>query len=82
MELQHGNSPSERPRATRLREIRVGKGLSILALTLRTGIPSPTLYRYETGKIRQPCLANALAIADALGVDVAELFPPDEEEVA
>lgn len=49
-------------------------GLSGYALAKKVGISQSHLREIETGEIAAPRIDLALAIADALGADVRELF--------
>ncbi len=56
-----------------LKAIRERVGLSQTALALKAGIEPSRMSYYERG--RRPCQRNAKRIADALGVNVRELWP-------
>ena len=65
------------PRMTSvIRELRLKKALSVRELSQMTGIPAPTIFSWENGTrdIRKATLANAVAVANALDTDVAELL--------
>jgi transcriptional regulator with XRE-family HTH domain len=51
--------------------------LSDVELACAAGLDRAHVNRLKNGRTR-PSVATALAIADALGVDVAAVFPPDE----
>ncbi|MCC5974184.1 MAG: helix-turn-helix transcriptional regulator [Rubellimicrobium sp.] len=57
----------------RIRETRVGQGLSLEQLARLTGISAPALSLIETGK-RDPRLTTAGRIAEALRVSLATLI--------
>lgn len=61
----------------RARSLRLRAGLSVDELAQRTGVNRATLYRIESG--RRPHMKTARALADALGITVAEFLG---EEVA
>lgn len=50
------------------------KGWSIEQLARHAKIDKSTICRVENGKIESPSVDIAFALADALGVDVRELF--------
>lgn len=56
-----------------LREERLRQGLSQNETAARAGLPNSTVLRIENGT-RLPSLETALAIADALGVDLGYLI--------
>lgn len=64
-----------------LREARLTAGLSQSDLSQRSGLPKPTLSRYENGHVL-PSLMTLRKLADALGVSESVLLPgnnsPDE----
>ena len=57
----------------RVRELRVGKGLSQEELAFKVGVHRTYLGGIERGE-RNPSLKNISAIAEALGVTLSELF--------
>jgi transcriptional regulator with XRE-family HTH domain len=57
-----------------LRETRLAARLSQADLSERSGLPKPTLSRYENGHVL-PSLATLRKLADALGVGESELLP-------
>jgi len=57
-----------------LREARLAARLSQSDLSQRSGLPKPTLSRYENGHVL-PSLATLRKLADALGVGESELLP-------
>lgn len=56
-----------------MKELRQAKGLSQAALARVAGVPRSWLVELEQGKIRQPSVDKALALARALGVPVEAL---------
>jgi len=64
-----------------LRTARLAAGLSQADLSQRSGLPKPTLSRYENGHVL-PSLQTLRKLADALGVGESALLPgsksPDE----
>ncbi len=65
----------------RLRGLRLAQGLSARALAARLGISPSAVSQIERG-VLQPSVARLIAITDALGVPLAEVFEPSAEEVA
>jgi len=62
----------------RLKEIRTGKRLTQEQVAERAGIDQSTVSELERGVNPNPTLQTILALARALDVDPAELFPvPD-----
>lgn len=61
-----------------LRRIREKRGLSQQSLADRAGVTKSTVYEAETGR-RTPMLDSLGKIADALGVEVADLLPSRRE---
>src|SRR5690242_6316868 len=57
----------------RLRELRSAAGFSQKALADRAGVSQNAISQWEAGD-REPLVSNVAALADALGVDVGELF--------
>lgn len=74
-------------RETRLKSEMGSQGISIAALSLRTGVSLGLIARYRSGKVvprdhfGRPS-KNAFQIARVLGIDVDELFPPRERAAA
>lgn len=60
--------------ASRLRLARVAKGWRIGALADEMGVPASTLWRIETGAIKEPRLRIRKALAKVLGVAESQLF--------
>jgi len=68
----------KRPFRLFLAEWRESKGLSQEALGGRLGVTDVTVSRWETGK-RRPDLSAQAAIAEALGIEIVDLFRhPDQ----
>lgn len=63
-------------RRNKVRETRMVKGLSAYDLQLITHIPAQTIYGIERG-LRGPLQFQKDLIADALGLQESELFPPE-----
>jgi transcriptional regulator with XRE-family HTH domain len=65
-----------------LRQARLGAGLTQSQLVRRSGIPKPTLSRYENGHV-MPSLQTLARLADALDLPEGALIPgrasPKEE---
>jgi transcriptional regulator with XRE-family HTH domain len=69
--------------ASRLRELRRGRGLTLEAAALRAGLSPAHLSRLETGR-RQPSLPMLLALARIYGTTVSELLgetPPERDPI-
>lgn len=64
-------------KGSKLKELRKAKGLSLTQLTVLTGIPSATIWRWEAGKAK-PVLGNAVKVAEALGAQIHDIWPPEE----
>jgi transcriptional regulator with XRE-family HTH domain len=60
-----------------LRDARLAAGFSQSDLSERSGLPKPTLSRYENGHVL-PSLATLRKLADALGVGESTLLPGDK----
>ena len=61
---------------TRLRSIRRAKGFTARRLAEEVGISRPHVVRLEAGQCL-PNVVTALRIAEALGVDVTEIWAPE-----
>lgn len=59
----------------RIRELRIGKGLTQLELATAAGVDKMTLSRIELGTCK-PLFETAVALAAALGVGIAQLVKP------
>jgi transcriptional regulator with XRE-family HTH domain len=65
---------TERPSlGSRLRQVRIAAGMSQTDLSSKSGIPKPTLSRYENDHVA-PSLGSLGRMADALGVARASLL--------
>jgi transcriptional regulator with XRE-family HTH domain len=59
----------------RLKEVASEKGITQLRISQKTGIPETLISKYANGHVL-PRVDRALAIADALGVHVFEIWRP------
>jgi transcriptional regulator with XRE-family HTH domain len=59
--------------ATRLRELRQGKGMSLRALAARSGLSANALSMIERGKV-SPSVSTLYRVADALGAPITAFF--------
>jgi DNA-binding XRE family transcriptional regulator len=64
--------------ANRLREIRQQRKLPLVGVTVRSGVATATLSAIERHGYR-PSLETKARIAEALGVGVADIWPPEVE---
>jgi transcriptional regulator with XRE-family HTH domain len=64
---------------SRLRSLREQRGVSARALAHTLGISASAVSQIERGVMR-PSVARLIAITDALGVPLAEVFDDDEEQ--
>ncbi|WP_315518867.1 helix-turn-helix transcriptional regulator [Hoylesella nanceiensis] len=62
----------------RLKEILKDKGLTMVQLAELSGITPSNLSNYTNGKV-SPTLETLNKIADALNIDITELFKPKED---
>ena len=60
--------------STRFRELRTGRGLSIRKLAQEAGVSTETIYSLEHGRRGLIWPRTAKKLADALGVEVRDLF--------
>lgn len=60
---------------SKLREVRLGKRVSIAQISRDTGIARSSITDYEGGRER-PAIVNAYILAHYLGVRVDEIFVP------
>ena len=67
------------PYADTLLSLRTQAGLTQEELAERSGLISNTIYRYEAGE-RGMSFANAVKLADAMNISVADLVPPENKE--
>lgn len=58
----------------RIRELRENQGMTQLELAEKSGVSRATLWKLETGDFETTTTQTLGKIADALGVDVTELF--------
>lgn len=56
--------------ATRMRELREARGLSLQELAIRAGIAKSHVWQIEQGKSANPTIATTVGIARALGVSL------------
>lgn len=63
---------------SRVRDVRLAKGLTCAGLAADSGISTATLWRIERGLVR-PLRSTQRVLANALGCDESELFPSDAE---
>lgn len=56
--------------------LRQRRGMTQYRLASKAGLTQTHLRKIELGLIKSPSAAVAVAIADALGADVRDLFPP------
>ena len=62
----------------RVKDIREKKGMSQTELSEKAGITRTTIWKLETGENEVTTSKTLLAIAEALGVSVKDLFFDDE----
>lgn len=60
---------------TNVSTVRRARKLTAAALAARAGISVPTLSKLERGELLAVRAASLVAVAEALGVSVVELFP-------
>jgi len=65
---------AEHKPASRLRLARVAKGFGVGELAEAINVAESTLYRIETGVIKEPSVKTRRALAKALGVRPEALF--------
>lgn len=63
----------------RIKELAQARGMSQEALAFKSGVKMRTIQRLWQNKIRKAELRTMIAIADALGVDVRELYTDQDE---
>ena len=77
-------TPQERARGerlgARLREARGSR--SLVAVAAASGVPAETLRKIEAGRIPTPAFFTVVALATALGLDLAELSAIAVEPIA
>jgi transcriptional regulator with XRE-family HTH domain len=59
--------------ATRLRTLRINKGMTQEHLAGQAGVAVSTLRKIESGRVIEPGYFTMLSLADALGIDLREL---------
>lgn len=64
--------------ATRLRLARGRRGFTIAALAGRAGVSATAITDLELGRVKRPRIQTVVALADALGIDPADLVDPVE----
>jgi len=65
---------------TALKKIRKRSGYRQIDFAMKTGMPVRTIQNYEAGA-RVPNAFNAQRLADALGVEVRDIYPPPKEAI-
>jgi transcriptional regulator with XRE-family HTH domain len=73
MELGRNPIMDEKKIAEKMRNLRVGKNITLDNLAMRTGFTKGYLSKLETGK-QIPPIATLSRIAKALGVEIADFF--------
>jgi transcriptional regulator with XRE-family HTH domain len=69
-------------RPTTVAALRELMGLTQYRLAKKAGLSQTHLRKIELGLIKSPSAAVAMAIADALGADVRDLFPARDRKAA
>lgn len=64
----------------RIRELSQARGLTQEGLAIKSGVKMRTIQRLWQNKIRRVELSTMIKIADALGVDVRDLYSAASEE--
>jgi transcriptional regulator with XRE-family HTH domain len=54
--------------------LRSSRGLSLMALSAKAGVPYSNVQRLDANPALQPRLGLAMKLADALGVTVGDIF--------
>lgn len=57
-----------------IRKRRIGKGLTMSALSKKANLPNNALYRIEKGNYKYVFPIRAIAIAHALDCDISDIF--------
>lgn len=65
--------------ATRLRELREGRGISMRSLAAKSGLSANALSMIERGKT-SPSVSTLYKLADALGVSITTFFELEQEK--
>ncbi|MEY3210077.1 MAG: hypothetical protein RIT28_558 [Pseudomonadota bacterium] len=73
------NAPIREQVATRLRQLRLERGLSQTALAARVGMREGDISRYETGE-RSPSIESLERLADGFGLSIAEVMTLNQRE--
>lgn len=60
----------------RIRQIRIGKKMSLEQLSRKSGVNRTYISKIECGKIKNPYISTLEKIARGLSVDPIELYPP------
>jgi transcriptional regulator with XRE-family HTH domain len=60
---------------TNVTTVRKSRGMTAATLAARAGISVPTLGKLERGELLAVRAASLVAVSEALGVSVVELFP-------
>jgi transcriptional regulator with XRE-family HTH domain len=68
---------THQPTPTPLQRHRQRLGLTVPELAVAAGIGVSTLVRLESGDTPTPRRSTKRVLADALGLDVADVFPPE-----
>lgn len=63
--------------STPLRQHRQRRGMTVPELAVAAGIGVSTLVRLERGETSEPRRSTKRVLASALGLEVADLFPPE-----
>lgn len=64
----------------RLRDAREAAQITQSEAARQSGIPQPTINRWESGMTRAPDLREVYAVTRVLGVPIADLFLPEESD--
>ena len=76
-----GSTPEYAVIGDHLREVRLGRGLSLRALAGRVGVSPSLISQVETGRAR-PSVRTLYAIVSELGISLDELLFPDAARAA
>ena len=76
-----GSAPEYAVIGDHLREVRLGRGLSLRALAARVGVSPSLISQVETGRAR-PSVRTLYAIVSELGISLDELLFPDAARAA
>jgi transcriptional regulator with XRE-family HTH domain len=61
----------------RLKQLREAKGLTQVELAIKAGLSPSNVAQIEQGQRPDPRVSTVAALAQALGVDIGDLFPPE-----